>query len=40
VTGLYVNAWGERELRPIFQDMMIKANKGWQMFFSYLAPPR
>jgi hypothetical protein len=40
VTGVFVNTFGEREVRPTFFDMLIKTNDGWRVFFSYVAPPR
>ena len=40
VTGVFVNIIGEREMRPLFYDMLIKTSDGWQVFFSYVAPPR
>jgi hypothetical protein len=39
VRGIYVNAYGERELRPVFYDMLIKTSEGWRVFFSYVARP-
>ena len=39
-TGVFVNTIGEKEMRPLFFDMLIKTGDGWQVFFSYVAPPR
>lgn len=40
VTGVFVNVFGEREVRPIFYDMLTKTPEGWRVFFSYVAPPK
>jgi hypothetical protein len=40
VTGVFVNIIGERELRPLFYDMLIKTGEGWTVFFSYVTPTR
>ena len=40
VRGVFVNILGEREMRPLFYDMLIKTDEGWRVFFSYVAPPR
>jgi hypothetical protein len=39
VTGTFVNIIGEQEVRPMFYDMLTKTPEGWQVFFSYVAPP-
>ena len=39
VTGIFVNIVGEKEMRPVFYDMLTKTAKGWRVFFSYVAPP-
>ena len=40
VTGVFVNIIGEREMRPLFYDVLKKTSNGWQVFFSYVAPHR
>ena len=40
VTGTFVNIIGEKEIRPIFYDMLTKTPEGWRVFFSYVAPPK
>lgn len=39
VRGVYVNAYEGRELRPIFYDMLVKTEDGWQVFRSYVERP-
>lgn len=39
VKGVFVNTFGEREVRPLFYDSLVKTAEGWQVFFSYVAPP-
>ena len=40
VTGTFVNIIGEKEIRPMFYDMLTKTPEGWRVFFSYVAPPK
>ena len=40
VRGVFVNVMGEREMRPLFYDMLTKTEDGWRVFFSYVAPYR
>ena len=39
VTGTFVNTTGEKEIQPVFYDMLTKTPEGWRVFFSYVAPP-
>ena len=40
VRGVFVNVIGEREMRPMFYDMLTRTEDGWRVFFSYVAPYR
>ncbi len=40
VRGVFVNVIGEREMRPLFYDMLARTEEGWRVFFSCVAPPQ